>query len=72
MSQLNINQCDDDTDYITWMPTDEVCICVNDSDSFWLAKHQLNKSGNDVKENIVLAAYKVEHFKPPLMLYTAM
>ena len=28
MSQLNINQCDDDTDYIIWKPTDGVCICV--------------------------------------------
>ena len=28
MSQLNIRQCDNDTDYITWIPTDEVCICT--------------------------------------------
>ena len=28
MSQLNISQCDDDTDYITWMPTDGVCLYV--------------------------------------------
>ena len=28
MSQLNISQCDENTDYITWMPTDGVCICV--------------------------------------------
>jgi len=28
MSQLNIIQCNDDTDYITWMPTDGVCICL--------------------------------------------
>ena len=71
MSQLNINRCDDDTDYITWMPTDGVCICVNDNDSFWMAKYQLNKGGIDAKEKIVLAACKVEHFKPPLMLHTA-
>ena len=41
MSQLNISQCDDDKDYVTWMPTDGVCIIMITFEL--LIKHQCNK-----------------------------